>query len=195
MQADTVHSGSTQEFAEVFPHLVTAAADVPTLAKIGDVDWAGIDAAFCCLPHATTQEILKSLPAHIKIVDLSADFRLKDTAVYAEWCAAALPAHVGVHAQGKLLPVLQLWREAEAEPHLHACARQCVCQGVRTLQLWREAEAQPRSHAHDDDGDVSFKQPRRRLEQRQPSLIYLLRRSGMAGSTRRRSCSGRPCMA
>ena len=69
----------------MFPHLVTA-TNVPTLAKIGDVDWGDIDAAFCCLPHATTQEILKSLPAHIKIVDLSADFRLKDTAVYAEWC-------------------------------------------------------------------------------------------------------------
>ena len=71
----------------MFPHLVTAARDVPTLVKIADVDWAGVDAAFCCLPHATTQEILASLPRHIKVVDLSADFRLKDTAVYAEWCA------------------------------------------------------------------------------------------------------------
>ena len=43
-----------QEFHEVFPHLITA-ADVPKLVKTGDVDWDCIDAAFCCLPHATTQ--------------------------------------------------------------------------------------------------------------------------------------------
>ena len=43
-----------QAFHEVFPHLKMA-ADVPKLVKTGDVDWDGVDAAFCCLPHATTQ--------------------------------------------------------------------------------------------------------------------------------------------
>ena len=43
-----------QGFHEVFPHLKMA-ADVPKLVKTGDVDWDGVDAAFCCLPHATTQ--------------------------------------------------------------------------------------------------------------------------------------------
>ena len=80
---------TVQAVSDVFPHLVTA-SDVPTLVKVGDVDWTDIDAAFCCLPHATTQDIIKSLPSHIKIVDLSADFRLKDTAVYAEWCKQLL---------------------------------------------------------------------------------------------------------
>ncbi len=61
------------------------ATNVPTLTKIAEVDWSEIDAAFCCLPHATTQEILNSLPRHIKVVDLSADFRLKDINTYAEW--------------------------------------------------------------------------------------------------------------
>lgn len=78
-----------QEFSDVFPHLVTA-TNVPTLTKIADVDWSNIDAAFCCLPHATTQEILNSLPRHIKVVDLSADFRLKDINLYAEWCASPI---------------------------------------------------------------------------------------------------------
>lgn len=73
-----------QEFSDVFPHLLTA-TNVPRLTKVGDVDWGSIDAAFCCLPHATTQEILNSLPKHIKVVDLSADFRLKDIKLYAEW--------------------------------------------------------------------------------------------------------------
>ena len=46
------------------------------------------DVAFCCLPHGTTQEIIKqlsSLSAIIKIIDLSADFRLKDIASYEQW--------------------------------------------------------------------------------------------------------------
>ena len=38
----------------MFPHLITA-ANVPKLVKTGEVDWDSIDAAFCCLPHATTQ--------------------------------------------------------------------------------------------------------------------------------------------
>lgn len=73
-----------QAFSEVFPHLVTA-ADVPKLVKIDDVDFSDVDAVFCCLPHATTQKIISSLPSHLKIVDLSADFRLADVNTYAQW--------------------------------------------------------------------------------------------------------------
>ena len=54
-----------QAFSDVFPHLVTA-TNVPRLVKISDVDWSGVDAAFCCLPHATTQEILASLPQEVR---------------------------------------------------------------------------------------------------------------------------------
>ena len=58
-------SGGLQAFSDVFPHLVTA-TNVPRLVKIADVDWSGVDAAFCCLPHATTQEILASLPREVR---------------------------------------------------------------------------------------------------------------------------------
>jgi len=71
-------------FSDVFPHLV-AATNVPKLVKIEDVDYSAVDAIFCCLPHATTQEVIKKLPSHLKIVDLSADFRLRDPKTYAEW--------------------------------------------------------------------------------------------------------------
>lgn len=70
-------------FADVFPHLGDAGSQ--PLVKIADVDFSGVDAAFCCLPHATTQAIIKELPRHVKVVDLSADFRLADVDVYAEW--------------------------------------------------------------------------------------------------------------
>ena len=59
--------------------------DLPTLISIPEVDWSGVDAVFCALPHGTTQEVIAGLPTHLKIVDLSADFRLTDPAEYAKW--------------------------------------------------------------------------------------------------------------
>ncbi|TVQ55686.1 MAG: N-acetyl-gamma-glutamyl-phosphate reductase [Rhodobacteraceae bacterium] len=69
--------------AEVFPHLGHLA--LPTLTRIEDVDFSAVDLVFCALPHATTQEVVAALPRDLKVVDLSADFRLRDMAVYAEW--------------------------------------------------------------------------------------------------------------
>jgi N-acetyl-gamma-glutamyl-phosphate reductase len=67
----------------VFSHL--AGENLPDLVTIGEVDWSDIDIAFCGLPHGTTQEVIAGLPKHLKVVDLSADFRLADIATYAEW--------------------------------------------------------------------------------------------------------------
>ncbi|TAN58813.1 MAG: N-acetyl-gamma-glutamyl-phosphate reductase [Magnetospirillum sp.] len=72
-----------QPMAAVFPHLATLS--LPDLVAIDQVDFAAVDAVFCCLPHGTTQEVIAGLPAHVKIVDLSADFRLFDVDTYAQW--------------------------------------------------------------------------------------------------------------
>ncbi len=61
------------------------ATDVPSLVKIDDVNFSDVDGVFCCLPHATTQEVVAALPSNVKVVDLSADFRLRDVNTYAEW--------------------------------------------------------------------------------------------------------------
>jgi len=79
----TANAKAGKAVAEVFPHL--AGIDLPTLVKIEDADWSGLDAVFCALPHGTTQDIIAKLPAHLKIVDLSADFRLHDLPTYAKW--------------------------------------------------------------------------------------------------------------
>jgi N-acetyl-gamma-glutamyl-phosphate reductase len=68
---------------EVFPHLGGLA--LPKLVKIADVNFTGIDAVFCGLPHGLTQEVVAGLPKHLKVIDLSADFRLHDLATYAKW--------------------------------------------------------------------------------------------------------------
>ena len=69
--------------AEAFPHL--AHFDLPLLQKIEDIDFSGIDLVFAALPHGVTHSVAKNLPAHVKMVDLSADFRLRDAAAYKKW--------------------------------------------------------------------------------------------------------------
>lgn len=69
--------------AQVFPFL--RHLDLPDLCRIEEVDFAGIDLAFCALPHATSQSVIKALPGDLKVVDLSADFRLRDPAAYEKW--------------------------------------------------------------------------------------------------------------
>jgi N-acetyl-gamma-glutamyl-phosphate reductase len=46
----------------------------------------GLDLVFCGLPHGASQAILPELRTHVKhVVDLAADFRLRDASVYAQW--------------------------------------------------------------------------------------------------------------
>lgn len=76
----TAHTHAGQEMATVFPHL--ASLDLPTLTTSDDVDWSNIDAVICGLPHGTTQKIISDLPETMKIVDMSADFRIRDADTY-----------------------------------------------------------------------------------------------------------------
>ena len=79
----TGDSQAGKPIASVYPHL--RGRNLPDLVKHTEVDFTDVQLVFCCLPHGTTQAIIASLPAHVRIVDLSADFRLADPAAYAEW--------------------------------------------------------------------------------------------------------------
>lgn len=71
------------EMSAVFPHL--RHLKLPTLCKIDEIDFGGVHLCFCALPHATSQKVIKALPSDVKVVDLSADFRLTDPEEYAKW--------------------------------------------------------------------------------------------------------------
>lgn len=58
---------------------------LPNLVRTDEADYTSIDLVFCCLPHAATQEIISILPPSLRVVDLSADFRLRDVQTYAQW--------------------------------------------------------------------------------------------------------------
>jgi N-acetyl-gamma-glutamyl-phosphate reductase len=90
----TAERSAGQPLAAVFPQFAPYA--LPDLVKIGDVNWDGVDFVFCALPHGTTQEVIAALPPHLKIVDLSADFRLADIESYATWYGHA---HKAPHLQ------------------------------------------------------------------------------------------------
>jgi len=82
----TANTHAGKQMDEVFPHFFML--DLPRLTEWEKVDWKGLDAVFCGLPHGTTQEIttavLAANPA-IRMIDMSADFRLLDMDVYAQW--------------------------------------------------------------------------------------------------------------
>ena len=77
------NSKAGQSMAEVFPFL--RHLDLPDLVTVDQIDFSQIDLAFCALPHKTSQEVISTLPKDLKIVDLSADFRLRDPAEYKKW--------------------------------------------------------------------------------------------------------------
>lgn len=79
----TGESQAGKAMGEVYPHL--RFDGLPTLIKAGEVDYRDVQLVFCCLPHGTTQEIIAGIPSHVRIVDLSADFRLNSEAAYEEW--------------------------------------------------------------------------------------------------------------
>ena len=82
----TGESKAGMTMGDVFAHL--SFYNLPKLIKTDDVDWSALDIVFCALPHATTQRVIhaafKSNPS-LRIIDLSADFRLRDVSAYSKW--------------------------------------------------------------------------------------------------------------
>ena len=94
IKALAANSKAGQSMASVFPHL--RHLDLPELVTWEQIDFDEIDLCFCALPHKTSQEVISKLPGHLKIVDLSADFRLRDPAAYEQWYGNP---HIAVETQ------------------------------------------------------------------------------------------------
>src|ERR1700722_13272868 len=101
-----------QEMRDVFPQFSPFA--LPKLVSIESLDWAGaaLDLVFCALPHGTTQTVIKNVlgkSRSVKVVDLSADFRLADLAAYARWYGHAHQA--GELQQEAVYGLVEVYRE------------------------------------------------------------------------------------
>lgn len=83
----TGRSEAGKKLGEVFPHL--AAYGLTVEPEVGK----SIDFAFSALPHAASAEACAPLVrSGVPVVDISADFRLKDAAEYSEWYGGQHPA-------------------------------------------------------------------------------------------------------
>jgi N-acetyl-gamma-glutamyl-phosphate reductase len=75
----TGRSAAGQKLGQAFPHLSNINLTIE--AKLGDVELA-----FSAMPHQeSAKEVIPLLNSGIKVVDMSADFRLKDPEDYPRW--------------------------------------------------------------------------------------------------------------
>src|SRR5512141_849640 len=72
----TGRSAAGQKLGQAFPHLSNINLTIE--AKLGDVD-----IAFSSMPHEeSAKEVMPLLNCGLKVIDMSADFRLKDAGAY-----------------------------------------------------------------------------------------------------------------
>src|SRR5690348_16283336 len=80
----TARSGAGKGLDEIFPQLAAVASHIDPHLVI-TAEPGETDLAFVCLPHAAAAEaVVGLLERGTRVVDLSADFRLQDAAVYEE---------------------------------------------------------------------------------------------------------------
>lgn len=77
----TADRSAGRPIGEIFPHL--DGYGLPPLIRLDELEADRFDALFLCLPHGLTQRVVRDLPRGPKIIDLSADFRLRDPELYA----------------------------------------------------------------------------------------------------------------
>ena len=62
--------------------------DLPKIVTQDEVEWSDIDVAFACLPHGVSQDTVSVIADEVEtIIDLSADYRLKDPETYETYYA------------------------------------------------------------------------------------------------------------
>ena len=59
--------------------------DLPKISDIKKINWGKVNVLFTALPNGEAQKIANRIPINIKLIDLSADFRLNDHKIYEKW--------------------------------------------------------------------------------------------------------------
>ncbi len=107
-QAGTLVGGLYASLAAAYPGLAFETFD-PAMA-------GAVDLVFLALPHGASQRVMPSLlDAGVKVVDLGADFRLRDPAVYERWYGEAHVAPELLERFAYGLPELNRHRIAKAD--------------------------------------------------------------------------------
>jgi N-acetyl-gamma-glutamyl-phosphate reductase len=88
IQFITSQSNPGRPLTDLYPAGPELILDAPD-----DVPLTGCDLVFLCLPHAAAAPTaVRALESGVRVIDLSADFRLKDANIYAQWYGSDHPA-------------------------------------------------------------------------------------------------------
>lgn len=151
----TGRSAAGQALGKVFPHLGDIALTIePGLGEV--------DIAFSALPHKeSAAEIIPLLERGIKVIDISADFRLQEAAQYPEWygfthpapelltkavyglpeihrqeiAASSIIANPGCYPTGAIIALAPAMREGLVEPGIIIDSKSGVSGAGRSLSL------------------------------------------------------------
>jgi N-acetyl-gamma-glutamyl-phosphate reductase len=150
----TGRSAAGKPLAEVFPHLAPLGLTI-------EEDLGDVDAVVSALPHAaSTETVLPYIKRGLPVVDLSADFRLRNAADYETWYGphpapqmlakaimgipelhkdeianAKLVAAAGCHSTTAILALAPLVRHGLIEPDVIADSKTGISGAGRTLGL------------------------------------------------------------
>ncbi len=138
----TADSQAGGRLADLYPSLAPAYPDL-VLQEADPVSADGLDVAFLALPHGASQHLVPELRKRVgTVVDLAADFRLKDPSLYPEWYGEAhrVPAMLAEAAFG----IPELFRDGLAGATLIAAAGCYVTAAALALApLVRAGAVQP----------------------------------------------------
>lgn len=97
----SAHSNAGEQVTTVHPQLQSYAGR--SFVSTDSIDFSSLDLVFLALPHGESAALTEKIPAHVKIVDLGADFRLENAAQWQKY-------YGGKHAEAWVygLPELSL---------------------------------------------------------------------------------------
>ena len=79
----SAHSNAGEQVTAVHPQLQSYAGR--SFVSTDSIDFASLELVFLALPHGESAALIAKIPAHVKIVDLGADFRLEDAAQWEKY--------------------------------------------------------------------------------------------------------------
>ncbi len=151
----TGRSAAGKRLGEVFPHL-------SSLELVIEAELSEVDLAFSAMPHQeSAKEVIPLLNQGIKVVDISADFRLKEAAEYPRWynfphpapqllkqavyglpelyrtqvASAKLVANPGCYPTGAILALAPVVKESLIEPEIIIDSKSGASGAGRTISL------------------------------------------------------------
>ena len=91
----SAHSNAGELVTSVHPQLQSYSGRIFVTAD--SIDFSAIELVFLALPHGESAALISKIPAHVKIVDLGADYRLEDPAQWEKYYGGK---HVGAWVYG-----------------------------------------------------------------------------------------------